>query len=202
MAGTRRRVPGRTAGGDAGEGRRPRARAHERSPTAAVQRSAEGDHLSLHRRAAEALRQRRRIDRGAGAPRRPRSRPARCARSKASTSRSRNLPRDAHRGRQGREACGRHRARHAVRPDDRRRARPPESAAGRRARRRAQTDGDQAAAREGPSDHDASARRSSGAWWVADPRISGRRRASPPSRRRRPRRCHRDSSRASASACS
>ncbi len=48
---------------------------HRRGPPPALQRSPEGDRLPLHRRAAEALRERRRADRGAAAirPRRSRS---------------------------------------------------------------------------------------------------------------------------------
>ena len=59
-----------------------------RDPPAAVQRSPEGDRLPLHRRAAQALRERRRADRGAAQPAGPAARRARCGRSRACTSRS------------------------------------------------------------------------------------------------------------------
>ena len=51
-----------------------------RSPPAALQRSPEGDHLPLHRRAAEALRERRRADRGAQHPPAVAASPACCGR--------------------------------------------------------------------------------------------------------------------------
>ena len=65
VAGPRRRVPGRAAPGNAGQGRRARARLDRRDPPPALQRSPQGDRLPLPRRAAEALRERGRADRGA-----------------------------------------------------------------------------------------------------------------------------------------
>jgi serine/threonine protein kinase len=49
-----------------GDAREPRA--HGRDPRARVQRSSQGDHAPLHRRAAQALRQRERAHRGAARP--------------------------------------------------------------------------------------------------------------------------------------
>ena len=72
VAGARRRVSGRTAAGNADQGRRTRAHSPARSPPAVVQRSPQGDRLPLHRRAAEAVRERRRNDRRARAIRPPR----------------------------------------------------------------------------------------------------------------------------------
>ena len=65
---------------DAGQGRRAVADPHPGDPPAALQRPPEGDRLPLHRRAAEAVRERRRADRGARATRPPRSGPACSAR--------------------------------------------------------------------------------------------------------------------------
>ena len=59
VAGARRRVSGRAAAGHADQGRCERARSRARSAEASLLRSPQGDHLSLHRRAAQALRERR-----------------------------------------------------------------------------------------------------------------------------------------------
>ena len=59
VAGARRRVSGRAAAGDADQGRCERARPRAGSAQAALLRSPQGDHLSLHRRAPQALRERR-----------------------------------------------------------------------------------------------------------------------------------------------
>ena len=80
VAGARRRLSGGAAAGDADQGRRAGADPPARNPPARVQRSPEGDRLSLHRRAAEALRERRRDDRGAAHAARRRSRSACCGR--------------------------------------------------------------------------------------------------------------------------
>ena len=92
----------------------------------AVQRSPEGDHLPLHRRAAQALRERRRADRRAAQPARRRSRPACCASLKGV-----HLAFTGILSRRAREAAKAARARRRDRPRRRRRRRRPSSCAGR-----------------------------------------------------------------------
>ena len=123
-------------------------------PRAAVQRSPEGDRLPLHRRAAEALRERRRADR------------RRCGtRRRALKAGVLRTLKGVHLAFTGILSRPRSEAMRAAKragaivhggpsaQDDRRRARPAQPAAGRRPRRRPEADGDQAAAREGPPHH-------------------------------------------------
>ena len=132
---------------------------------AGLRRPAEGDHLPLHRRTAETLRERRRADRRAaqaaggsvngpaalaeGCPPRLHRHPVAVAR----------------RGGQGGGAGRGDRARRPVGAHHRAGARRAQSAAGGRQGRRPEADGDQAAAREGRLRSPCSRSASSGGWW-------------------------------------